>query len=111
MRAWMRRLAAVFGTRRQETELRDELESHIQMHIDDNVRAGMTPEAARRDAIIRLGGVEQVKERYRDRRGVPVLDHLARDVRFALRVLRRTPSFTIVAVSRSAWASAPTRRS
>ena len=79
-------------------EFDDELDSHLAMHIEDNVRRGMTPEAARRDAIIKLGGLEQTKERYRDRGSVPGVEHLMRDVRFAARTLRRNPGFTIVAV-------------
>jgi putative ABC transport system permease protein len=98
IRAWTTRVAGLFHRARQEQELRREIDSHLQMHVDDNIRAGMTPEAARRDALIRLGGVEQLKEAYRDRQGLPILEHLAQDVRFALRVLRRTPSFTVVAV-------------
>ena len=98
VRAWLRRLAGILDRDRQDRELEAEIESHLQMHVDDNLRAGMTPAAARRDAVIRLGGVEQVKQQYRDRRRVPVLEPLVQDVRFGLRVLRRTPTFTAVAI-------------
>ncbi len=60
----------------------EELEGHLEMHIQDNLRRGMTPEAARRDALIKLGGIELTKERYRDRRGIPGLETLLQDVRF-----------------------------
>jgi len=78
--------------------MKDEFESHLLMHIDDNIRAGMTPHAARRDALIRLGGLEQVKELHREHRGVPFLQHLAQDARFGVRVLRKSPTFTAASI-------------
>jgi putative ABC transport system permease protein len=78
--------------------MHDEFDSHLRMHIDDNIRAGMSPDAARRDAKLRLGGLEQAKEQYRDRRSIPLLHHLAQDFRFGARVLRHSPTFTIAAI-------------
>jgi putative ABC transport system permease protein len=93
MRAWCIRLNAIFSGRR-ERELADELESHLQFHIDDNLRAGMTPEEARRAALLKLEPIESIKEDYRDRAGVPLLEMLVRDVRYALARMRRRPGFT-----------------
>jgi len=94
--ASLRRLGGAFGGGRRDTEISQELESHLLMHIDDNRRAGMSPEEARRDALIKLGGVEQVKEQYRDRSGLPPVEDVIQDVRFALRMMRRTRGFSIV---------------
>jgi hypothetical protein len=97
-RAWLLRLAAVFGADRRDRELSAELESHLQLHIDDNLRVGMTPVEARRHAVIALGGVEQTKERYRDRRGLPQVEYFLHDLRFGLRMWRRNPAFTVVSI-------------
>jgi putative ABC transport system permease protein len=88
----------MFRKRRRDRELAAELESHVQMQIDDSLRAGMTPEEARRQALVQLGGVEQTKEGYRDRRGLPWLETLVKNVRFGLRILRNNPGFTAVAL-------------
>jgi predicted permease len=97
LRAFFHRLAGLFHKR--DADLAAEIESHLELHIDDNLRAGMAPEAARRDALLKLGGIESTKERYRDRRGIPLLDHLAQDLRYGLRQLRRRPLFTATAVA------------
>jgi hypothetical protein len=67
------------------------------MHIDDNIRAGMSPGEAKRVAVIKLGGVDSTKEAYRDRSTIPFLESLAQDLRFTLRQLRRNPAFTVTA--------------
>jgi predicted permease len=98
LRAWVIRLAGLGSSTLRERELSDEIEAHLQLHIADNLRSGMRPEQARRDAILKLGGVEPTKEAYRDRGTVPFLENLLRDTRFAIRQLRKNPGFTCTAV-------------
>ena len=97
LRAGFQRLLGFFQKRKSELDLAEELGSHLQLHIEDNLRAGMTLEAARRDALIKLGGVEQTKELYRDQRGLPFLETLWSDLRFGFRMLGKYPTTTAAA--------------
>src|SRR5262245_46542151 len=98
LRALAIRLAGALQPGRRDREFRDELESHLELHIDDNIRAGMTPAEARRAAILRLGGVVQTHERYRDRARLPVVDAAVQDMVYGVRTLRKNPAFALTAI-------------
>src|SRR5690242_2496703 len=98
LRALMIRLGGMFSKQRREEEFAAEIESHVQMLTDDNVRAGMPQEEARRAALMKLGGVEQTKQAYRERGTLPFFETVGQDVRFALRQFTKNPGFTLTVV-------------
>jgi predicted permease len=97
-RTLLRRLTGLFSRDRSASEITAELESHLELHIADNLRAGMTPQEARRAALVKLGGVSAAREAYSDQSTLPVLENVALDVRFALRQLRQKPAFAVTAI-------------
>jgi predicted permease len=92
------RLRALVRPGRVEAELDDELRFHLERQIEKNIRAGLTRDEAVRGARMSFGGVEQVKDDCRDARGVRLVETMFQDLRHALRLLRQTPTFTLVAV-------------
>jgi predicted permease len=80
------------------SEIDAELDSHLRMHIDDNLRAGMSPQEARRQALISLGGLEQTRQAWRERRTLPGIESVLQDARFGCRTIVRNPGFAAVAI-------------
>jgi predicted permease len=98
IRAFLLRLGGLFHKERRDRDLAEEIESNLQLHIEDNLRAGMSPEDARRDALLKFGGIESAKEAYRDRRGLPLLEASAQDIRYAFRQIGKYPGFAAIVV-------------
>src|SRR5580698_7354248 len=92
------RLFGMLGARRREADFASELQAHIALDTDDGIRSGLAPAEARRQALIRLGGVEQTRQAHRERRTLPLLEDLLHDLRYGLRMMARNPAFTAVAV-------------
>ena len=98
LRRFFSRFLALFQRSRWNRDLADELSSTLQLHIDDNLRAGTSPAEARRAAFLALGSPETLKETIRDRRSFPFLENTVRDFAYAFRTLRHSRSFTVIVI-------------
>src|SRR5437763_9674742 len=98
LRAFFARLSGLFSKNSHDVEFNQELESHLQMHIDDNLRSGMSPEEARRQALIKFGSIETAKESVRESSRLLWLETAWQDMRYALRGLRLNPGFATTAI-------------
>ena len=98
LRAWLLRVAGFVRSASGEREFADELKSHIDLHVADNLRAGMTPAEARRRALMKLGSVAAVQEAHRERRGLPALESLMQDAAYAVRGLARNRAFAAACI-------------
>jgi len=98
LRRFVKRLSSWATARKDEERLRAEIEAHIALQTDENIRAGLPAEEARRQALWKFGPIEAVKESYREKRGLPFMETLILDARYAVRRLLAAPSFTIATV-------------
>src|SRR5262245_2753506 len=97
--ALLSRVGALFESRRLDTEFSREIDSHLEMLVEDYIRCGLPPEQARREAVLRFGGPMQIQESNRDQRSLPFVETTLQDMRYGLRALRKHPAYSAIAIT------------
>src|SRR5271170_3194133 len=92
------RIVALFRRKQLDGDLAEEMATHLGLAIEENLNSGMSPEQARRRALIHFGGTQQAKENHRDSRSLPMIETLIHDLRYTLRTLRKDRGFAVIAI-------------
>src|ERR1700691_2871442 len=98
LRRFFKRLHSRATTQQDEARLKSEIEDHLALETAENIRRGLPPDEARRQAILKFGAVQAISEDYRDRKGLPFMETLLQDLRLTLRRLRKSAAFTITTI-------------